>query len=74
MTKLPDLTVPLGVYFVTVLKKNAEIIFLGLMMDLYYPLSKGASTYFADSNALKVGILLIFFMITTITFPMYACI
>ncbi len=25
------------------------------MMDLYYPLSKGATTYFADSNALKVG-------------------
>lgn len=25
----------------------------GLMMDLYYPLSKGATTYFADSNALK---------------------
>ncbi len=29
--------------------------FLGLMMDLYYPLSKGATTYFADSNALKVA-------------------
>ncbi len=41
------------------------------MMDLYYPLSKGATTYFADSNALKVGI---FFMIKTPIFPMYACI
>ncbi len=34
--------------------------FLGLMMDLYYPLSKGATTYFADSNALKVGFFLFF--------------
>ncbi len=34
--------------------------FLGLMMDLYYPLSKGATTYFADSNALKVGFFLFY--------------
>ena len=30
------------------------ILCLGQMMDLYYGMSKGATTYFADSNALKV--------------------